>query len=118
LGKWRPNVPRDRFGEPDDSSVYLVKNWQLEKKFMTHWLVTCKYCGGEGMQRWGITPKGKQRFYCPSCERTFVDNDMPKITNVQPKMNSYVIRVNGSNVKNKRPFGKIVLQGLFCFMDL
>ena len=77
MGKWRPNVPRDEFGKPREDWVHLVKTWQLERKAQAHWDVRCKFCGAEGMMRWGTTPKGAQRYYCPSCKRTFVDNAAP-----------------------------------------
>jgi len=74
VGKWRRNATQLLRGQ---KGVYLVKPWQTEREGMAHWTVECKYCGREGMMRWGTTPKGAQRFYCPSCKRTFVDNNAP-----------------------------------------
>jgi putative transposase len=39
--------------------------------------VHCKYCDSENIFRYGFDRKGKQRFICNECRRTFIDNKAP-----------------------------------------
>ncbi|MDR0968237.1 MAG: hypothetical protein LBL99_01205 [Holosporaceae bacterium] len=52
----------------DTDNIILVKvSWRAE-------MINCKYCGSEAMIKKGIT-RGKQRYYCKSCERNQVEGD-------------------------------------------
>ena len=39
--------------------------------------VQCKYCNSRDVFRFGFDRKGKQRFICNNCNRTFIDNKAP-----------------------------------------
>lgn len=41
-------------------------------------LLECKFCGSLDVVRYGLTAKGKQRFLCQKCKRTFVTTDAPE----------------------------------------
>jgi transposase-like protein len=44
-----------------------------------HWTtVKCKFCGGDKIFLYGYTDKGKQRYLCTTCKRTFIDNKAPE----------------------------------------
>jgi transposase-like protein len=38
----------------------------------------CKFCNSLSVVRYGLTEKGKQRFLCQKCKRTFVGIDTPE----------------------------------------
>ena len=38
----------------------------------------CKFCNSLSVVRYGLTEKGKQRFKCQKCKRTFVTTDAPE----------------------------------------
>ncbi|MFC1981490.1 IS1 family transposase [Chloroflexota bacterium] len=40
-------------------------------------LKQCKFCNSISVVRYGLTAKGKQRFLCQKCKRTFVIADSP-----------------------------------------
>jgi len=43
--------------------------------------VICKYCGSSLIWKYGSNRKGVQRYYCPSCNRAFLDNtNLPKMS--------------------------------------
>lgn len=43
-----------------------------------HWIhVHCKFCNSQNVFRFGFDRKGKQRFVCNKCKRTFIDNKAP-----------------------------------------
>jgi transposase-like protein len=46
----------------------------------SHWeAVRCKFCGEqERVVHFGYSKKGNQRYLCPSCKRTFIDNKAPE----------------------------------------
>jgi len=41
-------------------------------------LIRCKFCDSISVVRYGLTPKGKQRYLCQKCKRTFVIPDAPE----------------------------------------
>lgn len=44
-----------------------------------HWVtVKCKFCGADRIFLYGYTSKGKQRYLCTICKRTFIDNKAPE----------------------------------------
>jgi transposase-like protein len=52
----------------DTADIILMKGrWRAE-------MINCKYCGSEALMKKGIT-RGKQRYYCKSCERRQVEGD-------------------------------------------
>jgi len=73
MGKWKPTrIPRPKGG----FWVELVEAWQVERANMAYWQVTCKFCGGTRVVKYG-TYHGVQRFLCRSCNRKFADNNAP-----------------------------------------
>ena len=71
MGRWRPNVDRDEFG---NEWTYLVAPWQTQRRNQAHYAVECKFCGSADVVRYG-TYKGNQRYWCKTCERKFADNN-------------------------------------------
>lgn len=44
-----------------------------------HWTtIKCKFCQSDNIYRFGATNKGRQRYLCRECRRTFVDNNAPE----------------------------------------
>ena len=53
----------------------------LDKNIIQQAYVTtlqCKFCNSLSVVRYGLTDKGKQRFKCQNCKRTFVIVDAPE----------------------------------------
>ena len=75
MGEWKPNVEKDIFGR---GWVTLIKSWQSERVNQAHWAVRCKSCRSEDIVRYGTDRKGRQRFLCRSCKRTFTDTNAPR----------------------------------------
>jgi putative transposase len=43
--------------------------------------IVCKYCGSSLIWKYGKSRKGAQRYYCPSCNKAFLDNaNLPKMS--------------------------------------
>lgn len=44
-------------------------------------LVKCKYCESSDIWRYGLNRNGIQRYYCPNCDKVFLDNDaLPRMS--------------------------------------
>jgi len=61
--------------------VEMRKIRLLDRNIITQAYVTtlhCKFCDSLSVVRYGVTAKGKQRFLCQKCKRTFVTADAPE----------------------------------------
>lgn len=64
--------------EIDEQALKRVLKGRKNPVATAEWIhVNCKYCDSENVFRFGFDRKGKQRFICNDCKRTFIDNKAP-----------------------------------------
>jgi putative transposase len=64
--------------EADEDILRQVLRGRKNPVATAEWIhVHCKYCNSQNVFRFGFDRKGKQRFICNDCGRTFIDNKAP-----------------------------------------
>jgi len=62
----------------DEQALKRVFGSRRNPVAVAEWVhVQCKHCGSQDVFRYGFDKRGKQRFVCNVCKRTFIDNKAP-----------------------------------------
>ena len=63
-------------------------------------LVKCIHCGSKEVIKFGANPKGKQRFRCKRCEKTFQEEYVNNGAKPETKQRILNMSVNGSGIRD------------------